>query len=192
MVKYKPNINSTAIIIVSYFVFALCSISCAKKPPSEQIVVEVNNYTLTTEEFNKLFSDANISGDTKKSRKEFLNNLVIRKLILQEAEHEGLNKKKEFLKSIEEFWEESLLRNVIDKKTLEIYSTITVTEEEIQDAFNKWVDQNLENTKTVDEMRDFIHEQLLRVKQSLAFNAWIQDLKSEAEITIDKKAIGIE
>ena len=192
MVKYKPNINSTAIIIVSYFVFALCSISCAKKPPSEQVVVEVNNYTLTTEEFNKLFSDANISGDTKKSRKEFLNNLVIRKLILQEAEHEGLNKKKEFLKSIEEFWEESLLRNVIDKKTLEIYSTITVTEEEIQDAFNKWVDQNPENTKTVDEMRDFIHEQLLRVKQSLAFNAWIQDLKSEAEITIDKKAIGIE
>ncbi len=181
------------ILIFVLIIFPLFFIaSCSQKPPSEQIAVKINDYTLTTGEFNELFSRSSVSVDTSKGRKEFLNNLIICKLILQEAEREGLDRKEEFLNSIEDFWEQSLLTITVDKKTLEIYNKVTVTDKEIEDAFEKWVEKNPENTKTLDDMRDFIHKQLLNVKQSLAFNSWVQALKSKAQITVDKKALGVE
>ena len=191
MIKAQSKMLLVSIIL--FIIISLCIYSsCIKKPQSEQIAIQINDYSLTIGEFNELFAESNVSRDTPDVRKKFLDNLIVRKLILNEAEWEGLDKQKEFLKSIEGFWEQSLLKVMIDKKTLEIYSDIQVTDKEIEDAFQKWVEQNPDDTKTLNEMRDFIYEQLLRVKQSLAFNLWIQGLKSKARIIIDKKAIGIE
>ena len=69
----------------------------------------------------------------------FLDNLITRKLILQEAQKMGLDRKKEFLKAIENFWEKSLLKIMVDEKTDEIFTDITVTDEEVEESYAKWV-----------------------------------------------------
>ena len=145
--KYIP-----AVVLLS-----LLSFSCAKKPPSEKIAVRISSYSLTAGEFNDLFDDLNIK-DTPRARRAFLNNLIIRKLLVKEAQRQGLDREKDFLRSIENFWEQSLVKIIIDKKT---------------NQFAK--DGGISAIETEDD-----------------YNLWIEKLKNETRIEVDKKSIGIE
>ncbi|MCK4463419.1 MAG: hypothetical protein KAU58_03810 [Candidatus Omnitrophica bacterium] len=173
---------------------ALCfsSFGCAKKPPSEKVAVKINDYSLSVGEFNELFSESKVSEDTPKMRGLFVENLISRKLLLQEAQKEGLDKEKDFLKAIEKFWEQSLLTIIVDKKIKESSGDLTVSEQEIQDYYNNWIKLNPDEAKPLDEMRNAMRMLILRRKQALVLNSWIGTLRKDANIKVDKKAVGIE
>ena len=98
----------------------LCIVAagCAPRAPEKDVVAKINNYEITKDKFEAEFKDS-IYGqvDTPEAREEFLNNLIERKLILQDAQRKGLDKQPEFLKRIEKFWEQSLLKVALDQKT---------------------------------------------------------------------------
>jgi len=48
-----------------------------------------------------------------------LNNMINQKLILLDAEKKGLDKNKEFLKMVENFWQQSLLTMAMQEKVRE-------------------------------------------------------------------------
>ena len=178
--------------IVLVALLSLISVGCAKKPPSEERTIRIDDYSLSRGEFDELFTELDVPEDTPEVRETFLENLIIRKVLLQEAQREGLDREKDFLKSVENFWEQALLKIVIDKKIKEISTTISVTDQEIQDYYNQWIQENPESPKTLDEVCDIIKWQLLRKKQEEAFNSWIEKLKDATSIKIDKKALGLE
>lgn len=95
---------------------------------NEEAVVSINNYNITRSEFEKEFKDS-VYGktDTAASRKDFLEALIDRKLILKQAQAEGLDKEKSFLKTIEKFWEQSLLKIALDRKTQEIDAKLSAS-----------------------------------------------------------------
>jgi PBP1b-binding outer membrane lipoprotein LpoB len=91
---------------------------CSRSPAQKDILAKVNNYEITRSEFEDEFKVSPYGKtDTPASRKEFLDTLIDRKLILQYAEQKGYDKEKGFLKLIERFWEQSLLKVALDKKT---------------------------------------------------------------------------
>jgi hypothetical protein len=143
--------------IPAVLLLSLLSFSCAKKPPSEKIALRISSYSLTAGEFNDLFDDLNVK-DTPRAREAFLDNLITRKLLVKEAQRQGLDRKKDFLRSIENFWEQSLVKIVIDKKTSQIAKD--------------------EGISTIETEGDY--------------NLWVEKLKDETRIEVDKKSIGIE
>ena len=175
------------ILVLSSF-----SLSCVRQPHEGKAAIVVNNYTMTQAEFNELFKESGMFDNTPEARKSFLDNMITRKLILQEAQKEGLDKDKDFLQSVEHFWEQSLLKVMIDKKISEIAPSITVSEQEIVDYYNQWVQKTPNNQKTLDELRDPIRQQLMKIKQTDIINTWIEGLKRSAKIKVDKKAVEIE
>lgn len=177
------------LIITAVF---LLNFACAKKGPSDKIAVKISDYSLTAGEFNELFAEFKSFEDTPRAREAFLDNLITRKLLLQEAQRKGLDKQKDFLKSIENFWEQSLLKIIMDRKTKEISRDMTATEQELRARYNKWLQDNPNNPKTFDELGDIIKWHLLKEKETIAINSWIDGLKNKAIIEIDKRAIGIE
>ena len=184
---------------VSYMVYILVimvivtsSVSCGKKQPAEEVAIRINNYSMSVEEFNAVFSEVGSFEDTPKARQDFLDNMITRKLILQNAERTGLDKEKDFLKSIENFWQQSLLKITVDRKMKKIERNLLVTEEEVKEAYTRWSKENPGQKKSLQEMHEIIEGQLLRLKQSLALSAWIKDLRDNAHINIDKKALRIE
>jgi len=172
--------------------FSLAISSCTKKVPEDKAAILVNDYTLSADEFNDLLDDSGIAKDEPKQKQAFLDNLITRKLILQQAQKEGLDKEGDFLKSIERFWEQSLLKIVIDKKISEAANNIEVTEQDIASYYKDWVKLNPENPKILDDLRDPIRKRLLNKKQTGLIDSWIETLKKDATIKVDKKAIGIE
>jgi len=95
---------------------------CGNSQPSlsEGAVAKVGNYVITRQEFEEAYKDSSYGAQgTLASRKTFLNNMINQKLILLDAEKKGLDKNKEFLKMVENFWQQSLLTMAMQEKVRE-------------------------------------------------------------------------
>jgi len=188
---------NTAKLVKVYLPFLLIaglscwSSGCSGKPSSEKIVLRINNYTITTGEFNELFNEMRATEDTPENRQLFMENLINRKLLLQEAQRRGLDREKEFLKSIERFWEQSLLKIIIEEKVKEIEGNISFTEEEIQQRYMEWVKINPDDVRPLEDMGELIKWELLKTKQNKILELWIEGLKKDTRVKINKKALGV-
>ncbi|MCM8766294.1 MAG: hypothetical protein NC920_05625 [Candidatus Omnitrophica bacterium] len=181
--------KKNVIIFMVIFIFLL--LGCVKKS-KERPAIRINSFQMSAKEFEEEFKEAGAGLLGPANQKEvFLENLINRKLILQEAERLGLNRDKEFLKSIEHFYEQTLLKAVLDKKSNEFASKTQVNEKEIEVYYNELKEKGLIE-KPLSEVYKEIKWQLLRQKQTQAFNSWVESLKGKARIEVDKKALGIE
>lgn len=150
-----------AFFLLAAFLFVS---GCGPKPGAgtdKDVVVSINDYKVTRGEFESEFKDSAYGAvDTPESRRTFLSALIDRKLILQYAQKEGFDKETHFLKAIEKFWEQSLLKVVLDKKTIEIAS---------QTVGADWETQRAEETKKM--------------------NDWMSGLRRGSRITVDGSAM---
>jgi len=114
---------------------------CKCQAKDKQVLARINNYEITKQEFEEEFKNSGFSvSDTEESRKSFLDNLINRKLILQEAQRQGLDNDSAFLKSIERFWEQSLLKVMLDKKSKDISMLKDAGKKEIEGAYDGWLE----------------------------------------------------
>jgi hypothetical protein len=162
---------------VTTFIFG-----CGRVDKERLILAKINNYRISGEEFEDAFKDSSFGRiDTLESRKEFLESLINQKLILQDAQARGLDKKENFLKMIERFWEQSLLKIALDKKTKEIAGSVSVSDGEIEDAYKKMFEEG-KTDKPYDSMYSQIKWELTRRKENETMSDWIIDLHKKADI----------
>ena len=103
--------------IILTLVVALMASSCQKKATGQTVAV-VNGEEITTSELNDgLKSDSVLAGmNTKDARAAELQKLVDRKLVVQQARADGLDKSPEFLNQQRRMTEELLLNMLIGKR----------------------------------------------------------------------------
>ena len=95
-------------------------ISGCLMPVSQKVVARVNSYLITQEDFDEAYNNSSHDPSTAaQSRQAFLNNMINQKLILLDAQAHGLDKNKEFLKMVENFWQQSLLTMALKEKSKE-------------------------------------------------------------------------
>jgi EpsD family peptidyl-prolyl cis-trans isomerase len=103
--------------IIGTLVIALAVTSCQKKPTGQSVAV-VNGEEITASELNDaLTSDNMLAGtDAKQARAAELQKLVDRKLIVQQAKSEGLDKSPEFLNQQRRSTEDLLINLLISRQ----------------------------------------------------------------------------
>ncbi len=151
-------------------------------------VLRINDFTMTREELEEYFKHRIAQEDTSENRKKVLDALINKKLILQEAEKEGLHKSKQFLSALQEFYEQLLFKMIIDKKSKELGSRVNVTDEEVKTRYQELKEKGLV-TQPLTEVYDKIKWQIFREKQTEALNNWLQELRKNARIEIKEKEI---
>jgi hypothetical protein len=161
------------------------SAGCTKSPGSkEPVIVKIGNYEITKSEFEQEFRDSYFAvNDTLESRKEFLDNLVNRKLILQDAQAKGLDKDPGFLKMIEKAWEQAVLRVALEKKARENASKIFVSEKSINEVYQDLVREK-KTDKTLPEMYNQIKMEITKLMEAQAMAKWVANLRESVEIRI--------
>jgi hypothetical protein len=164
---------------------AILLAGCCRAPQDEKdILASVNNYRITVKEFDEEFKAYSAGReDTPEARRKFLDTLIDRKLILQDAEKKGLTKDPGFLKMIEVVWEQSLLKIAINKKEKEIAGSIQVSDREIKEAYNGLVKEGRTNAP-YDRLYQQIKWDLAKGKQSKEMNGWVADLRKKASIKV--------
>jgi len=174
--------------LVFFTIIILLSAACEKQ---EEPVISFDGIKITKSEFEKEFKKLNSSKpDTKEARKEFIDNIVNRKLILKEAETKNLDKDPAFLDEVQDFWEQSLLKIVIDRKAKELFMNIKISENEINDFYNA-NKEKFEN-KPLSDVYGEVRLILFKKKQQDAVTEWIDSLKKEANVKVNYKLLGLE
>lgn len=168
----------------------LSSAGCTRGPGEKQnILAKINNYEIAKEEFEREFKDSSFGrADTLESRREFLDNLINRKLILQDAQSGGLDKDKDFLKLIERFWEQSLLKIALDRKTKEVSGAVFVSDKAIEEVYNKMAGEGKAD-RPYAKMYSQIKWELARAGQSKIMDNWVSSLRKKADIKINQEML---
>lgn len=152
----------------------------------KQVLAKINDYDITKEEFQEEFKQSAFGRvDTLESRKEFLNNLINRKLILQDAQRKNLDKDKSFLKMVERFWEQSLLKLALDRKTKQIAGAALVSDKTIEETYQN-MRKDAKTDKTYDQMYNQIKWEITKLKETQMLNNWVSGLRNKADIRVNK------
>lgn len=172
-----------------FLVLTLLLVSgCCQNPRGgidKNTVVSINNYNITRDEFEEEFRSSSYGkADTPESRESFLNNLVDRKLILQYAQKEGLDEEYSFLKMIERFWEQSLLKIALDKKTRDVAAASAVTDDEVRMSYDAMLREN-KVAGSYDSAYKRVKWELMRAKEAKAMNDWLAEMRKESRIGVN-------
>jgi len=169
--------------------FLLVIFGCSKGAQEKNIVVKINDYEISKEEFEQDFKDSSYArDDTLESRKEFLNNLINQKLILQDAQRKDLDKDGNFLKMIERFWEQSLLKLSIDRKSKQVSGSVSVSDADVENVYKNMVKEGTAD-KPYNQMYRQIKWEITKIKESKAMNEWINDLHKNACIEVNESLL---
>lgn len=160
-------------------------ISCNQPAQDKKILAKINNYGISVDEFEEEFKASVYSrNDTLNSQMEFLSQLINRKLILQDAQRKNFDKGKQFLKMIERFWEQSLLKLALEKKSQEIAGSILISEESIEAAYQKMLKEG-KTDKPYNQMYSQIEWEITKQKETQAMNEWLDGLRKKSNIKIN-------
>ncbi len=148
------------ILCLLFSVVVLSSLQgCARNTPRGDVIVTIGNYSLYRDDFMSELSLYPPAYREEFSKEQILNEIIQKKVLLLEAQRMGLDKDPQFMKMIERFWEQSLLRSLLEMKSREILSSIPETDK----------DRNLE---AGEKMRK-----------------WVEELEKSTPVTINKEAL---
>jgi hypothetical protein len=167
---------------------------CGKKaaPANEdRVLARINNYELTIADFKEAVVPAMMrryaSDSPLKDKEQILESLIATQVLLQEAQKLGLDKEKAFMKEIEGYWEQALLKSLVNRRLDELASKISVSDQEIANEYNRIVsEEGIANIEPLERLKGRIREYLLRAKKQAILEKWSADLKKKASIKIDK------
>jgi len=114
-----------------------CSQEPAGGSSSSRAVAQVNNYTITVEDFNHEVGFLrpvfrSISAIPPAELKlSILDEMINRELLLEEAQKINIDKDPQFMRQIESFWRLSLIKQLLKYKMGQIEAGTTVSDEEI-------------------------------------------------------------
>ena len=177
--------KSYLIIIILVFQLFSCSQGDNKE---KKILASINDFDLTQEEFiTKLAVELEMDEElklTKEAREDFLESIIKKELLIQEARKRALDKNKDFMRTIERYWEATLIRNLMEVKGKEITKTILVSQEETEKRYNE-LKQNDPDFPTFQMMEKELSQQIREEKKTEKLAAWMDGLRKNAKIKID-------
>jgi hypothetical protein len=122
---------------------------------------------------------------TQKAKRDFMEGLIRKELLLQEAKKLNLDRKDKFIRTIEQYWESTLIRDLIDLKCEEINKRIYVSEEEIRARYQE-IKKREDGVFPLSEIHNQIKEALKEEKKTRLLEEWINDLRKNASVEINE------
>ena len=147
----------SAIIIILCVSFMPLSGMCDDlKGDDNAVLAKINKYKLTVADFKSEAKDklpGNLSeADFERSKESMLDEIIMKKLLVQEAQKQNFDKDRAFIKEIEGYWEQALLKLLYNKKSQEILREISRDERDpevrdrlVREALNRWMEDLKKN-----------------------------------------------
>ena len=157
--KNKRKIKIIPILLLLLILTA----GCVKKPDSSQVVAEINGYQVTADDIRQE-AMISVSGATKE---QLLQDIITKELLLEEAQKMNLDKRKDFMKEIENYWKQALIKRVVSIKGNQFLAAssgdrITRTEN-AQAMLEAWI-EGLKNKACIKKYNDVLNNIELKKK----------------------------
>ena len=167
-------------------IFAL---ACAKTKNGDTVVATINNEPLYAKDLKRNIALNLMSNPefkiTPQTLDKHINMMVDKRLLIQEAKKQKLDETERFVNTIETFWEQALIRDLIEYKSKEFTKTVTVTEEEMRNFYDKLKPP----TASFDEMKQDIQQKVKNKKIQKLFQEWLTELRKTSKININNNTL---
>lgn len=184
----KKGLLFPCLLALSFSLFCCSQEQTEKK----EILAKINNYELTLKDFEfQLVDELEMDQDfklTREARKEFLDQLIRKELLIQEAKRLKLDREKNFVRTIERYWESTLIRDLMELKGKEICKRTVVSQEEIESRYEK-MKQSDPDLAPFTDMQKKIAKQIMEENKCDRLVAWMNELRKDAEIEIDQELL---
>jgi hypothetical protein len=179
-----------AALLLSLLILSL--VSCSGGKTASQEVAKVNGTPIPLKDFQWELALASRRDPsfkvTPQTLKDKLSIMVDRTLMIQEAMKMGLAEDQRFEETIKTFWEQTLIRDLIDAKAKEWDRRIFVTEDEIETAYRKMPFGSTQRPPLQavhDEIRSTIRER----KRQEAMDDWLKEIRKTAAIQVNAQRL---
>ena len=196
MKTFPGKIRSFIMVIAVFLCSAMFLFGCSKTNSNgsgdARVLAVINDYTLTVDDFK---SEADITypstyfSESGEEKKELLSDIITKKVLLQEARKQNFDTDSVFMKEIERYWEQALLKLLINKKTEEFARGITITDKEVREEYNTFLEENGEGFGSYEEKAPIIKRYILQKKVQKEFSDWVNGLKDKSNVEINEKLL---
>ncbi len=173
------------LVFIPVFFLPACS---QGSPESNLVVAKINGFKLTQAEYlGQLSAELEFDRDfklTDEAKKEFLEQIIRRELLIQEAQRLKLDRQKKFVRAIERHWESTLIRDLLEIKGGQVGQTVVVSQANATSRYEQMKAAG-ENLPPFPEIRSRIVDELREEKKSLMLTQWIDGLRKDAKVEID-------
>ncbi len=171
--------------VILTIIFSGCT---SERNVSEKSVATVNKEIVSLKNFQRdlaIRAKQNPSFRVNEETvQEQLNSSIDRKLLIQEAMKMGLANHEDFVRTIQVFWEQTLIRELIEAKNNEWKDSLFVTEDEIRNYY-EGINKDSVKLPPLESIYDQIKKAKLAQKRTDALEAWMSEVKSIAIININ-------
>lgn len=189
--KYESRNILLSLVI---FLSLLSASGCGKieaRPKDSKVLAKINNYELTTEDFRDeirvTMHNKELPADLQKAKEELLDEIIMKKIILQEAQRQRFDKDGAFQKEIERYWEQALLKLLMKKKMNELSRDIVVNDSEVRDVYERLSRKAADRGVKFELQESEIKEDLYNKKLQALLDDWLNKLKKDSDVRIYKE-----
>jgi hypothetical protein len=175
-----------------FFILVLFLTACNPHRADDRTALTVGNIKISAQEYREAYANSIYGAqNTPGSRKQFLESYALKLLILQQAQEMGLDRDPEFLKDVQEFWQQSLVKRMLERKMTQFAPRANVTDNDIKEYFSQNRNTYFQG-KTIEQAAPAIKSFLIFKQQNQAIEDWMQALKSKTLIRANKALVGLE
>ncbi len=135
------NIKTSLFHTIAAVFLAVFVSSCSGKPKAGKEIARVNDAPILLSEFQQeiaIASERNPSFVVNEGNmRDLLDRMIERRLMIGEARKKGLSEDERFLRTIKTYWEQTLIRELIDAKTKEWDRALYVSDDEIRAQYER-------------------------------------------------------
>lgn len=180
------------ILIFTVYLSTMLLSGCSGQPTDEEAVAVINDYRMTKDDLQEGVEIVSVyrpveSGSLDEKMK-ILDTLIEKEILLQEAQKQNLHKDEKFLKTIENYWKQTLLRVLIENKMREVSGKTRVYDDEVRAYYEKLHEEN-PDIPPISEVKPEIERIIRQQKETEKIKQWQEKLKQEADITINEEAL---
>ncbi len=132
------KIGFICLIIVAAGIILISAIYTLRVRKPQKVLARINNYVMTVEDFKDEIKYSPYAGDETLDIPRLLDLAIRKQVLIQEAQRQGLDREKTFMKTIERYWKQTLIKELLEKETRRIYET--VGEDKQSEALNDWTE----------------------------------------------------
>ena len=122
---------------------------------------------------------------TEETKTDFLDNLIGKELLIQEAKKLDLDRKNKFVRTIERYWESTLIRDLLAIKGQEISQDILIPEADIEARVRK-LEKSGKGVRNSEKARKRAVAELKNRKRIEMLRKWIDGLRKTAKVEINQ------
>ena len=180
------------LLCVTISILAFLQVSCSENSKSSEAVAQIDSYYMSVDDFRQdikslsLYRPRNIK--TYEGRLNVLNDIIEKEVLLREAQSLNLDKDEKFRKTIENYWKQTLLIMLIEKKGKEISERVFVYDNEIQ-AYYKILKEKNPDVGPLAEVKPEIKRVIRSEKETTMMREWIEELKDKSYIKINEEVL---